>query len=153
MIAGAGTGKTRALSERIVYLVEECNIKPNCIVVTTFTRKATAELYERAHQRLGEKAHQLRISTIDALIWDLAHRAMQKGLMRYARLIGETHKRVLLLQCAWETFGQDDFYSRASWTEVADKAGLVGLLEKNVSGQRSPIGRKSKRSKRRFTPI
>lgn len=156
VIAGAGTGKTTALSERIVYLVEECRIDPKRIVVTTFTRKATAELYDRAYKRLGAASHQLKISTIDALVWDLAQKAMQRELMRSARLIGEANQRVLLLQCAWETFGQDNANSifsrtkdvdkavldysfrnmyRHPWTENADKAGLVGLLEKCIRAE------------------
>jgi superfamily I DNA/RNA helicase len=54
---------------------------------------------------------------------------MHSGLIRSARLIGKAEQRVLLLHCAWEVFGQREAYSRDSWTENADKAGLVGLLE------------------------
>lgn len=44
VIAGAGTGKTTVLIERICFLVENQKILPERIIVTTFTRKATAEL-------------------------------------------------------------------------------------------------------------
>ncbi len=132
VIAGAGTGKTTALAERIVYLVENRKIKPNRIIVTTFTRKATAELYDRTFQRLGEKSQQLHISTIDALIWDLARDAMHRGLMKSAQLIGEANQRILLLDSAWEVFGHKHSSWRSSWTNDAGKAGLVGLLEKTL---------------------
>lgn len=138
VIAGAGTGKTTALAERIFYLFDEMRLDPKRIVVTTFTRKATAELYNRTHQQLGEAAQQLRISTIDALIWDLAQQAMHCDLMRAARLIGEANQRVLLLHCAWEVFGYKSAYSKyskSSWTENADKAGLVGILEKYIQAE------------------
>jgi superfamily I DNA/RNA helicase/CRISPR/Cas system-associated exonuclease Cas4 (RecB family) len=132
VIAGAGSGKTTALAERIVFLVETQGIDPKRITVTTFTRKATVELYDRTYARLGEKAQQLHISTIDALIWDFAREAMHQGLMQSRQLIGEANQRVLLLDCAWEVFGSKHSTWRSSWTGSADKAGLVGLLEKGV---------------------
>ncbi len=52
--------------------------------------------------------------------------------MPTARLISEAEQRVLLLQCAWETFGQATAYSRFSWIVTADKAGILGLLEKYI---------------------
>lgn len=130
VIAGAGAGKTTALAERIVFLVENQRIDPKRIIVTTFTRKATAELYDRTFDRLGEKALQLRISTIDALVWDFAREAMHQGLMKSVQMIGEANKRVLLLDCAWEAFGKKHSDGRSSWTDTADKANLVDLLEK-----------------------
>lgn len=132
VIAGAGTGKTTALSERIFHSVEETGLEPNRILITTFTRKATAELYNRAYRRLGEVAQKLRISTIDALIWELAQQATHRGLMPSVRLVGEADRRVLLLHCAWEVFGQVMAYSRSSWTKTADEAGLIDLLEKRI---------------------
>lgn len=135
VIAGAGTGKTTALAERIFFLVDNQQIEPKRIIVTTFTRKATAELYDRTFQRLGEKACQLRISTIDALIWDLAREAMHQGMMQSAQLIGEANQRVLLLYSAWEVFGNKHTYSRNSWTESAGNAGLVGLLEQSIRAE------------------
>lgn len=142
VIAGAGTGKTTALAERIVFLVETQQIDPKRIIVTTFTRKATAELYDRTHTRLGEKAQQLRISTIDALIWDLAREAMNQGIMQSRQLIGEANQRVLLLDCAWEVFGSGQSTPRSSWTSSADEAGLVRLLEKAI---RAVIANKQER--------
>lgn len=115
---------------------------PNRIIVTTFTRKATAELYDRVYERLGEKAQQLRISTIDALIWDFAREAMHQGSMQSAQLIGEANQRVLLLDCAWEAFGKKLSHRRSSWAVSADKAGLVGLLEKSIRAETA--GRKER---------
>lgn len=135
VIAGAGTGKTTVLAGRLFFLVNDQKIKADRIIVTTFTRKATAELYERAFQRLGEKAHQLRISTIDALIWELALELMHRKLMQPVRLLGEASQRVLLLYSAWEVFGKKDVSSRESWSESADKAGLVNLLEQSTRAE------------------
>ncbi len=129
MIAGAGTGKTTALTERIVFLVEKQRIDPKMIVATTFTHKATAELYERTFNLLGERALQLRISTIDALIWNLALETMHQDLMPSAQLVGEASQRALLFDCAWEVIGKKRCISRSSWATSANNSGLVGLLE------------------------
>lgn len=139
VIAGAGTGKTTALCERIVFLVKEMGLPPDRVLVTTFTRKATAELYDRTLTSLGELASRLWISTIDALIWDLAHQAMHDKLMRPAQLIDDAQQRVLLLHCAWETIGKKRSWgyssSREWWTEKAAEDGLMGLLEMNLRAE------------------
>ena len=135
VIAGAGTGKTTALVERIVFLVAGQRIDPKRIIVTTFTRKATAELYDRTYNRLGAKAQQLRISTIDALIWDFAREAMHQGFMPATQIIGEANQRVLLLDCAWEAFGRKQSRCRSSWADSADTAGLVSELEKSIRAE------------------
>lgn len=132
VIAGAGTGKTSVLIERIVFLVENQKIPPEQIVVTTFTRKATAELYSRTFERLGKKAQQLRISTIDALIWELAQMAMDKGEIPFARLIGEAEQRVLLLDCAWEIWGCKSFDLKKKWSNLVERQGLLEKFERYI---------------------
>jgi DNA helicase-2/ATP-dependent DNA helicase PcrA len=49
IVAGAGTGKTKTLTSRIIYLVEEMNLQPENILAITFTNKAADEMKERAH--------------------------------------------------------------------------------------------------------
>ncbi len=57
VIAGPGTGKTKTLVSRILYLIREKQIKPREITAVTFTRKAAAELEERLEKALGGKRH------------------------------------------------------------------------------------------------
>ncbi|MBN1258550.1 UvrD-helicase domain-containing protein [Candidatus Peregrinibacteria bacterium] len=51
IVAGAGTGKTRTLTERIAYLIETENILPHRILALTFTNKAAHEMVERLRQK------------------------------------------------------------------------------------------------------
>ena len=64
IIAGAGSGKTRVVTTRIAYLIEQCHIYPNKILAITFTNKAAREMKERVEGFLGDTAQAVMISTI-----------------------------------------------------------------------------------------
>ena len=66
VVAGAGSGKTRALTHRYAYLVNECNVDPRRILCLTFTVKAATEMEERVRTLVGNREIG-RISTFHSL--------------------------------------------------------------------------------------
>lgn len=66
VIAGAGTGKTRALTHRYAYLVRELGISPSNILCITFTNKAANEMKRRIKAMLGEEFDTSFVATLHA---------------------------------------------------------------------------------------
>ena len=72
VVAGAGSGKTRVIIEKIVHLVQNLGLPGSRIAAITFTNKAAREMKERLVKRLGkEKAAGITLSTFHSLGWKI----------------------------------------------------------------------------------
>jgi DNA helicase-2/ATP-dependent DNA helicase PcrA len=88
IIAGAGSGKTRVVTYRIAYLIEEIGVNPRNILAITFTNKAANEMKERVEKILGASAFGATICTI--------HSLCVRVLRQHASLLGYPHNFIIM---------------------------------------------------------
>jgi DNA helicase-2/ATP-dependent DNA helicase PcrA len=109
MLAGAGTGKTKALTARIAHLLHTHRAQPNEILSVTFTNKAAREMKMRVGRLLGE--------AVEGMPWlGTFHSLCVKILRRHAELVGlksnftilDTDDQVRLLKQLIQAEGIDD---------------------------------------------
>lgn len=97
IVAGAGTGKTTVITEKIAYLIENNLAKPEQIVALTFTEKAAFEMEERVDERLKLPYNNIQISTFHTFCQRLLEQyGLEIGLPNSFKLITETDAWLLI---------------------------------------------------------
>lgn len=138
VLAGAGSGKTRVLTHRIVNLITQHNIAPHAILAVTFTNKATDEMRERLKGLLGNAAEQLWISTF--------HAAGLRMLRRHADRLNYKNNfavydpqdvKALLRQILKELSIDEKKHSWSSFARVIDSAKNSLILPEEFAQGRS----------------
>lgn len=97
VMAGAGSGKTRVLTHRVAYLIEEKNVNPWNILAITFTNKAAREMRERIDQLIDEGSEEIWVSTFHALCVRILRRDGEKiGYSRTFTIASGSEQRTLM---------------------------------------------------------
>lgn len=97
LMAGAGSGKTRVLTHRIAYLIEEKNVNPWNILAITFTNKAAREMKERVNQLLGSGGEDVWVSTFHSMCVRILRRDVdQIGYSRNFTIIDTSEQNTLM---------------------------------------------------------
>ncbi|MEX2365715.1 MAG: UvrD-helicase domain-containing protein, partial [Pseudohongiellaceae bacterium] len=114
--AGAGSGKTYNLTERLSGLLSGGNVSPAGIIATTFTRKAAVELKERVRQHLMKEgqvqlANQMEraaVSTVNAVCGELLQRfAFEAGMSPEQQVLDERDASHLFAESMDQVIGSD----------------------------------------------
>ena len=74
LLAGAGSGKTRVLTHRIAYLIDELGVNPWNIMAITFTNKAAGEMKERVEKLVGMGSDSIWVTTFHSTCLRILHR-------------------------------------------------------------------------------
>lgn len=128
VLAGAGSGKTRVIINKIAYLVEKCGYKPHQIAAVTFTNKAAREMKERVAQSMGRKeARGLWISTFHTLGLEIIKREHKVlGLKPGFSLFDDQDTLALLKELTQDELAEDKDLLKALAGAISNwKGGLI----------------------------
>ncbi|MCO4332529.1 DNA helicase PcrA [Staphylococcus hyicus] len=97
IMAGAGSGKTRVLTHRIAYLLDEKGVSPYNILAITFTNKAAKEMKERVQKLVGEEAEVIWMSTFHSMCVRILRRDADRiGIERNFTIIDPTDQKSVI---------------------------------------------------------
>ncbi|MDH5544185.1 MAG: DNA helicase Rep [Gammaproteobacteria bacterium] len=132
VLAGAGSGKTRVITQKIAYLIKECGISARNIAAVTFTNKAAREMKERVSQLLqGKEGYGLQVSTFHTLGLNILRREHKALGYKSGFSIFDTQDVIGLLKeiVNRDTGGDTDVLQQIQWQISRWKNGLTSPEE------------------------
>ena len=115
VIAGAGSGKTKVLTHKIAYLIQEKNIKPWSILAITFTNKAAKEMKERIEKLVGDATKDMWIGTFHSICVRILRRCIDKiGYDSSFVIFDTSDQKTLIKQCIKEINIDDKMFTDKS---------------------------------------
>ncbi len=129
VIAGAGSGKTKVLTHKIAYLINEKNVKPWNILAITFTNKAANEMKERVEKLVGEVAKEMWIGTFHSICVRILRKYIDRLGFDHSFLIFDTSDQKTLIKECMKALNVDDkmFTDRSILSEISN--GKNDMLE------------------------
>ena len=122
VIAGAGSGKTKVLTHKIAYLMNEKNIKPWNILAITFTNKAANEMKTRVERLVGSASKDMWIGTFHSICVKILRRFIDRIGYDTSFIIFDTSdQRTLIKECIKATdLDEKMFTDRAVLSEISN---------------------------------
>lgn len=108
IIAGAGSGKTKVLTHKISYLMQEKNVKPWNILAITFTNKAANEMKQRVENLVGEAAKDMWIGTFHAICVRILRRYIDRIGFESSFVIFDTSDQKTMIKNCLKDLNIDD---------------------------------------------
>ena len=121
VLAGAGSGKTRVLTHRIAYLIEEKKVNPWNILAITFTNKAAGEMRERVDSIVGFGAEAVWVSTFHSMCVRILRRFIDLLGYKNSFTIYDTDDQKTLMKQVFKTLNLDpkQFKERAVMAQIS----------------------------------
>ncbi|MCM1193169.1 MAG: UvrD-helicase domain-containing protein [Butyrivibrio sp.] len=141
LLAGAGAGKTRCLTHRIAYLIDEMGVKPWNILAITFTNKAAGEMRERVDNLVGFGADQVWVSTFHSLCVRILRRHIERLGFENGFTIYDTddQKTVMKGICKRMQIDTKMYKEKALLGAISSaKDNLIGVREYELDAAKDP---------------
>lgn len=132
ILAGAGSGKTRVLTYRIAYMVNDLNIYPSKILAITFTNKAAGEMRDRVRTLVGNEVDNMWVSTFHSSCVRILRREIDKlGYNKNFAIYDTYDQKILIKQCMEElNINEKDITDREIISKIGEQKDNLILPEK-----------------------